>query len=75
MALIRGLGSLRPCPICFVPDDMLSDLTETYPLRTAAETKKLVEEVRAPGVSSAEREERLKAAGVRGLNVCALHPR
>jgi len=37
MSLIRGFGGLFPCPICFVPANMLlSHSPEGFGLRTAA---------------------------------------
>ncbi|KAG1858351.1 hypothetical protein C8R48DRAFT_544380, partial [Suillus tomentosus] len=34
MALIRGLNSACPCPICLVPREELTDHSTTYPKRT-----------------------------------------
>ncbi|KAG1889652.1 uncharacterized protein F5891DRAFT_926277, partial [Suillus fuscotomentosus] len=34
MALIRGLNSACPCPICLVPREELTDHSMTYPKRT-----------------------------------------
>ncbi|THH17255.1 hypothetical protein EUX98_g9164 [Antrodiella citrinella] len=46
MALIRGVKSLFPCPICLVPHDELANLRTLYPLRTAAQSQKVLEEAR-----------------------------
>ena len=35
MALIKGVKSHCPCPICLVPADRLHDHTATYPMRTS----------------------------------------
>jgi len=43
MSLIRGFGGLFPCPICFVPADMLlSHSPEGFDLRTAAGSEDIV---------------------------------
>jgi len=34
MALTHGVNAKAPCPVCLVPDDELSMLSETYTLRT-----------------------------------------
>ena len=36
MALIRGVKANYPCPICLVPKEDLSNLSNTYELRTTA---------------------------------------
>ena len=35
MALIKGVKSHCPCPICLVPADQLRDHTATHPMRTS----------------------------------------
>src|SRR5216683_4458365 len=44
MALICGTTSKRPCPICFVGTDELSDITKTWPLRTAINTQDILQQ-------------------------------
>jgi hypothetical protein len=64
MALIRGSRGLFPCPICFVPLDKQSDLTQVYDLRTARDsqnTLKAADELEY----NYQRELILKAKGLR----------
>lgn len=68
MALIRGLKGLHACPKCFIPSAVLSDLSQHYPLRTAAGTKELLDE--AAELSSERREELMKQNGLRYVPVC-----
>jgi hypothetical protein len=68
MALIRGINSLFPCPVCLVPGDKLSDLSLTFPLRTREEMKAVYEEAKkAP--NAAEKEAILKESGLRDIKV------
>ncbi|KAG1798571.1 uncharacterized protein HD556DRAFT_1208336, partial [Suillus plorans] len=62
MALIRGTGSLCPCPICLVPSTKLRDHTVTYPIRKVEDVQvrvKLYEENRVVGEAA------LKEQGLR----------
>lgn len=68
MTLIRGLRGLRPCPKCLIPKEALSDLSQDHELRTAAKTSQLLEEV--ANMSVGNREEKLKAQGLRPVKVC-----
>ena len=43
MASIRGANGNCPCPICVVPLNMLSDLSEEYPHRNQTLSKTLVD--------------------------------
>lgn len=43
MALVRGLNSNCPCPICLVPSTKLYDLSTTYPTRTVEDAKAFLE--------------------------------
>lgn len=70
MALIRGLGSLAPCPVCLVHRDDLSDVTKRSPRRTLRGTQLILESARnAPTATDKEKE--LKAAGLRDVEVTA----
>lgn len=44
MALIRGGMGYMPCPVCTVPYDSLSDLSQQYPLRTTDSMQKIYQE-------------------------------
>ncbi|KAI9444316.1 hypothetical protein H4582DRAFT_2071883 [Lactarius indigo] len=46
MSLIWGAHGKMPCPICFVPDDQLADISNTWPLRTTEWIRELIEEGR-----------------------------
>ncbi|KAJ7898508.1 hypothetical protein B0H13DRAFT_1884243 [Mycena leptocephala] len=59
MALIRGLTSMYPCPICFVPWQEQSDLSTEHPQRIAEDSKRLIQEARALR-TAAEREDSSK---------------
>lgn len=69
MALIRGgVFSLYPCPRCLVHKDKLGDLSKTSKLRTAKEMQQAI--TRAQGQRlRAEKEEILKACGMRDVDV------
>jgi len=43
MALIRGLRSNCPCPICLVPADHLTDHVMDYPRQTVEDAKAFLE--------------------------------
>ncbi|KAH9009890.1 hypothetical protein EDB84DRAFT_1446058 [Lactarius hengduanensis] len=44
MSLIWGVHGKMPCPICFVPDDQLADVSKTWPPRTTERMQQLIEE-------------------------------
>jgi hypothetical protein len=68
MALIRGINSLFPCPVCLVPGDKLSDLSVTFPLRTTEAMKAIYEEANnAP--NAGEKEAILKESGLQDVKV------
>ena len=69
MSLIRGgASSTFPCPVCFAKDKELSDLSKTWPLRTAAHSHQLIEQAR--GLAHAkEREKLLSNYGLRNIDV------
>lgn len=66
MALIRGTGSLCPCPICLVPSTKLCDHTVTYPIQKVEDAQirvKLYEENHIAGEAA------LKEQGLQPINV------
>jgi hypothetical protein len=69
MALIRGMEGLCPCPICLVPADKQLDLSVDHHLRTAEETKGILQQAGAMQ-SAVEKEEILKTYGLRSIEVC-----
>ncbi|KAG1829817.1 hypothetical protein EV424DRAFT_1343975 [Suillus variegatus] len=65
MALIRGTGSLCPCPICLVPSTKLCDHTVTYPIQKVEDAQirvKLYEENHIAGEAA------LKEQGLQPIN-------
>ncbi|KAJ7897519.1 hypothetical protein B0H13DRAFT_2234374 [Mycena leptocephala] len=66
MALIRGLTSMYPCPICYVPWQEQSDLSTEHPQRVGQDSEQLIQEARAMR-TAAEREELLKDHGLRDV--------
>jgi len=68
MALIRGVGSLVPCPRCLIPDHELGRPGASAPLRTADRTKTVIQEARKERYAK-DKEEVLKAAGLRDVDV------
>jgi len=68
MALIRGMRGLCPCPVCLVPNKEQRNVTKVYPLRTAVQTKAVIEEVKSKRTES-EKEEILKGQGIRSVSV------
>jgi hypothetical protein len=68
MALIHGTTSKRPCPICFVSADELSDITKTWLLRTAVNTQDILQQ--AHNIQSVtERKKLLTEHGIRDVGV------
>ena len=64
MALIRGVGSLHPCPRCLIHIDSLGYIKKTAPHRTTKDMMATVEQARNVRLAS-EREEILKEVGLR----------
>jgi hypothetical protein len=68
MALIRGVGSLYPCPRCLVADVDLDSFPNRSQARTAQQTKATIEEAREQDLVG-ESEEILKDCGLRDIDV------
>jgi len=68
MGLIRGVGSLFPCPRCLIPEAQLGDLSAKAPLRTTANTMATIQEARAEWYKK-DRKDKLKAARLRDVDV------
>ncbi|TFK66709.1 hypothetical protein BDN72DRAFT_131967 [Pluteus cervinus] len=66
MALIRGLNSKRPCPVCLVPGTELADHTKKHPLRSERITQTLIDLADDAETDKAA-EAILKAAGLRDI--------
>jgi len=67
MALIRGIGSHAPCPICLVPGDELSNLSDDFELRSKSSMQEAYES--SKDMSAAESETAFKALGLRDIEV------
>ncbi|KAI9431873.1 hypothetical protein H4582DRAFT_2113324 [Lactarius indigo] len=67
MSLIRGAHGKMPCPICFVPDDQLADVSNTWPLRTTERIRELIEEGRTLD-KSVDREYHFSRYGIRDVD-------
>ncbi|KAG9023501.1 hypothetical protein FS837_005781, partial [Tulasnella sp. UAMH 9824] len=74
MALIRGINSLYPCPVCLVPRNALSDITTGYPSRTAQQSREAFHQAAAHQTAgeSGKAEEILKAYSLRPVFVSTL---
>lgn len=65
MALIRGVKGLYPCPRCLVPHDQLSDLSQRFDPRTAADTIAILNQVNVLELAK-DKERLLKKYSLRG---------
>ncbi|KAF8869135.1 hypothetical protein BD779DRAFT_1682542 [Infundibulicybe gibba] len=65
MALIRGVKSLFPCPICYVPGTKLSNLRVQYKRRTVKDTRAILRE--AASLPKTAANEVLKQHGLRNI--------
>ncbi|KAF8910223.1 hypothetical protein CPB84DRAFT_1938167 [Gymnopilus junonius] len=65
MALIRGLQSYAPCPVCLIPGDELSNLSQAFELRTVEKMKQIYQE--AQKMNAASKEELLKKYELRDV--------
>ena len=68
MALIRGVMSNFPCPICLIPREQISNFPDPYPLRTRENVVATLEKARSQQ-SAEEKEAILAAEGLRNIDV------
>ena len=68
MALIRGTNSVSPCPRCLVKSEEMADPSVDSQRRTSAVTKATIADA-SRKKRAAEREEILKSAGLRNVEV------
>ncbi|KAI9430290.1 hypothetical protein H4582DRAFT_1824479 [Lactarius indigo] len=66
MSLIQGARGKMPCPICFVPDHQLADVSQTWPLRTMERMRELIEEGRT--FDKRGRKHHFSRYGIRDVN-------
>ncbi|KAF9464619.1 hypothetical protein BDZ94DRAFT_1353444 [Collybia nuda] len=64
MSLIRGNRGSHPCPICLVPQKELSDLLQTFELRTQKQSEKLFHMAKS-AKTHGEAEKIIKTQGLR----------
>jgi hypothetical protein len=67
MAVIRGLRSARPCPVCLISSEDLSDISITAERRTPTTMRKIYDD--AKKLNKKDQEELLKAFGLRDVEV------
>ncbi|KAH8985616.1 hypothetical protein EDB86DRAFT_3049177 [Lactarius hatsudake] len=67
MSLIRGIHGKMPCPICFVPDDQLADVSKSWPPRTTERMQQLIEEGKILD-RSVDREHHFSKYGIRDVD-------
>lgn len=67
ISLTRGTNSNHPCPICLVPGDKMTELSEVFPLRDSTEMKKIYDESQILSADLAEA--LLKSYGLRDIKV------
>lgn len=68
MALIRGINSSFPCPICLVSGAELSDLLQPIKLCKTEDMKQIYNEAQA--LPAGEKDTKLKGYGLRDVEVC-----
>ena len=68
MALIRGINSAHPCPICLVPGDKLDNLSARYPLRSTEDMKNIYNQAKELQ-NKGDAEQLLKSYGLRQVEV------
>lgn len=73
MALVRGLNSYCPCPVCLIPGECLSELSKTYPLRTTEAMKEVYERAQE-AETVAGKEMILKEYSLRDVKVRCMNP-
>jgi len=71
MALTRGSKALYPCPVCLVPHEELSNLFQSFPLRTTSCMWEIWEE--GQRLNLGEREAHLRQYGLCDVQVLLAH--
>ncbi|EDR06114.1 uncharacterized protein LACBIDRAFT_329259 [Laccaria bicolor S238N-H82] len=67
IALIRGVNSKFPCPVCLIPGDQLANLSSDFPLRFSSDMEKIYKST--IGLNASETEETLKNVGLQDVEV------
>ncbi|KAI0035349.1 hypothetical protein K488DRAFT_43506 [Vararia minispora EC-137] len=65
MSLIRGFGGKRPCPVCLVPAEELSNLLVRHEARTREQSLTLIQHARNADLNIGERDNFLSDYGLR----------
>jgi hypothetical protein len=68
MTLIHGLGSKASCPICLIPRDQLTNLSETFEQCTKENMWKIYKD--AKELNAMDKEELLETFGLQEVKVC-----
>ncbi|KAG2038095.1 hypothetical protein BDR03DRAFT_933759 [Suillus americanus] len=69
MSLIWGLKGKFPCPVCLVPQDQQSVLSDVHPLCTSTESLNILNAARSTSTQK-EKEQQLKAYSLRDIENC-----
>ncbi|KIM63297.1 hypothetical protein SCLCIDRAFT_24432 [Scleroderma citrinum Foug A] len=67
MALIRGIMSNFPCPVCLIPREQISKFPDPYPLRTSENIAATLEKARCQQLAE-DKERILAAEGLRDVD-------
>lgn len=73
MSLIRGVGSLSPCPRCLIQANQQGDPSAHAPAWTSAGTQATIQDARKQRFAK-DKEEILKSAGLRDVDVIVIFP-
>ena len=68
MSLIRGFKGARPCPVCLVPTEELTNVEKTFERRTAKIAQDIVWD---RSLNLGQKEALLKPQGLRNVEVCS----
>ena len=68
MALIQGVMSNFPCPVCLIPREQISKFPDPYPLRTSENVAATLEKARCQQLAE-DKECILAAEGLRDVDV------
>lgn len=70
MSLNQGNGGRLPCSICLAPKEQFSDVSMTWSLRDAVQTRNILQDARALGKPQCE--SLLSQHGLRDIDVSSL---
>jgi len=67
MALIRGVNSKFPCPVCLAPGDQLCNISTQFEFRTSQAMREIFEETE--GMNAKDTDDLLKKYGLHNVKV------